>query len=184
MTRNCQALAANPDDRGSLAAMLIDRDRRRIEASDAAQSLLDDADVIRNSFGRLGAANQCDDARIERALVEAQRDGGSSARIAGGGATADVARLGGTAARPHFLIIVQTAHGICEARAERAAGRFGLTPAENRLLKCLAGGLDLKQSAIRLGVGRTTARTHLQKIFDKTGVRRQTELQRIIGMTS
>jgi DNA-binding CsgD family transcriptional regulator len=31
-----------------------------------------------------------------------------------------------------------------------------------------------------LGVAPTTARTHLQRIFDKSGARRQSDLQRLI----
>ncbi|MNH09625.1 hypothetical protein D3C79_690860 [compost metagenome] len=44
----------------------------------------------------------------------------------------------------------------------------------------LANGLSLEEAAEVLNVRRNTARAHLRSIFSKTGVRRQTELVRII----
>jgi len=61
-------------------------------------------------------------------------------------------------------------------RLKRVAARFGLTPAESRLLDALCGGASLSQASASLGVARTTARTHLQRIFDKSGTHRQAEL--------
>ena len=37
-------------------------------------------------------------------------------------------------------------------------------------------GLALKEAAARLGVANTTARTHLQRIFDKTGKKQVAEM--------
>jgi DNA-binding CsgD family transcriptional regulator len=54
--------------------------------------------------------------------------------------------------------------------------RYRLTPAESRLLREIVGGGGLTAAAAKLGVSVPTARTHLQKIFGKTGTGRQTEL--------
>jgi DNA-binding CsgD family transcriptional regulator len=59
------------------------------------------------------------------------------------------------------------------------AGAFALTPAETRLLAALLGGRRLAEAAGDLGVAQTTARTHLDSIFAKTGVSRQAELMRV-----
>jgi DNA-binding CsgD family transcriptional regulator len=67
------------------------------------------------------------------------------------------------------------------ARLAAAAAEFGLTPAEARLLAVLFEGCSVPQAAERLGVARTTARTHLQRVFDKTGARRQGDLMRLVG---
>jgi DNA-binding CsgD family transcriptional regulator len=43
-----------------------------------------------------------------------------------------------------------------------------------------ANGHRLQTCANRLGISLTTAKTHLQRIFAKTGVSRQTDLMRLI----
>jgi DNA-binding CsgD family transcriptional regulator len=63
--------------------------------------------------------------------------------------------------------------------AEAMATAFSLTSAETRLVENLLAGLSLKESAAALGVATTTVKTHLENIFQKTGVRRQAELMRL-----
>jgi DNA-binding CsgD family transcriptional regulator len=63
--------------------------------------------------------------------------------------------------------------------AETMAAAFGLTPAETRVLASLLGGRTVAETAAALGVAITTARTHLDNIFAKTGVSRQAELVRL-----
>jgi len=54
--------------------------------------------------------------------------------------------------------------------------RFGLTPAEARLVLRLMSGDSLHSAAKALGIQYETVRTHLKSIFQKTGTRRQAEL--------
>ena len=54
--------------------------------------------------------------------------------------------------------------------------RFGLTPAEARLVLRIVAGDSLRSSAAALGIGYETARTTLKSVFHKTGTRRQAEL--------
>jgi DNA-binding CsgD family transcriptional regulator len=63
--------------------------------------------------------------------------------------------------------------------ADTVAAAFGLTPAETRLLASLFTGHTLAETAATLGIGGTTAKTHLEHIFLKTGVTRQAELMRL-----
>jgi DNA-binding CsgD family transcriptional regulator len=56
----------------------------------------------------------------------------------------------------------------------------GLTPAEARLALELLQGHRLTEAARRLGISRNTAKTHLQRVFEKTGVTRQSELMRLL----
>jgi DNA-binding CsgD family transcriptional regulator len=58
--------------------------------------------------------------------------------------------------------------------------RFGLTCAEANLAIEITRGDGRKAAAARLGIAVTTARTHLTHIFEKTGVRRQAELVRLV----
>ena len=60
------------------------------------------------------------------------------------------------------------------------AWRWGLTPAEARLLAALAAGQEVGSYANATGVGVGTVRTHLKQIFAKTGYRRQVDLVRAV----
>jgi DNA-binding CsgD family transcriptional regulator len=57
---------------------------------------------------------------------------------------------------------------------------FGLTRAEAAFAVEFANGHSLQSCAERLGISVTTAKTHLQRIFEKTGACRQAELMRLI----
>jgi DNA-binding CsgD family transcriptional regulator/PAS domain-containing protein len=59
---------------------------------------------------------------------------------------------------------------------EAFAKLYALTPSELRVLLAMAPGLSVKEAAEVLGIGETTAKTHLQHIYDKTGTSKQTEL--------
>jgi DNA-binding CsgD family transcriptional regulator len=76
------------------------------------------------------------------------------------------------------LLVIDVERYIVPALAAFAT-RHGLTRAEARVLGAIAGGQGLIEAAKQLGVGATTARTHLSRIFSKTGTSRQTELIRL-----
>lgn len=66
-------------------------------------------------------------------------------------------------------------------RQDQILGRlFALTPAEARLADALLHGKSLKEAAEEFGVRRNTVHSQLQKIFEKTGTNRQSELLRLI----
>jgi DNA-binding CsgD family transcriptional regulator len=54
--------------------------------------------------------------------------------------------------------------------------RYRLTSAESRVAAAICRGLSGKAAARELGISYNTLKTHLKKIFRKTGTRRQTEL--------
>lgn len=53
---------------------------------------------------------------------------------------------------------------------------FGLTPKEADMTSKLSEAKSVEQAAEEMGITYQTARTHLRRIFSKTGVSRQTEL--------
>ena len=73
-------------------------------------------------------------------------------------------RLGGTAGRP----------------LDAFSSHYGLTPAETRVAQELLVGDGIGGVAKRLKISEATARTHRIRIFQKTHVRRQAELVRVI----
>ena len=57
---------------------------------------------------------------------------------------------------------------------------YGLTRAESQVAMRVLNGDGLAPIAEELSVSLTTVRTHLQRIFDKTGTHRQAELVRLL----
>lgn len=53
---------------------------------------------------------------------------------------------------------------------------YGLTERETEIALLISKGLGLPEASERLGIGLTTARTHLGRLFDKTGTRSQLAL--------
>jgi DNA-binding CsgD family transcriptional regulator len=61
-------------------------------------------------------------------------------------------------------------------RIEQAATIYGLSPAQVRLARLIVDGHDLASASEILEVSVNTLRTHLQRMFDRTGVRGQAAL--------
>lgn len=68
-----------------------------------------------------------------------------------------------------------------EALAACLMRSFSLTPAETRLALHLKDGLTLAEASSVLDVSVNTARNQLRAIFDKVGLRRQSELVRALA---
>lgn len=78
------------------------------------------------------------------------------------------------------VIFVSDPDARIEQAMERMRQRYGLTPAEARLAWEIVRGGGRKSAAASRGISDATARSQLTSIFDKTGVRRQSELVRIV----
>ena len=57
---------------------------------------------------------------------------------------------------------------------------FKLTPAELRALLAIVELSSVPEVAAALGVADTTARTHVGRLFEKTGARRQADLVKLV----
>lgn len=57
--------------------------------------------------------------------------------------------------------------------------RYGISPAECRVLMMLMQGMTVREAAITLGITEPTAKTHLQRLFQRTGTDRQADLMRL-----
>ena len=67
---------------------------------------------------------------------------------------------------------------------EAFAKLYGLTGGELRVLLAISPGLGVREAAEMLGTGESTARTHLQHIFAKTGTAKQTELLHLLASST
>lgn len=89
-------------------------------------------------------------------------------------------RPGGRApGRAAAVVFVQEVGKLAPLPGEVLVKLYGLTPAETRLAALLAQGHGLDTAGDALGIAVTTVRTHLQRLFDKTGTRRQADLVRL-----
>ena len=70
--------------------------------------------------------------------------------------------------------------GLAQEKLDAASVVFGLSRTQQRLAELIASGYDVVASSGLLGVTVNTAKTHLQRIFDKTGVRSQAALIRTL----
>src|SRR4051812_26093404 len=67
---------------------------------------------------------------------------------------------------------------------EAIALLYGLTTAERNVLEHIAESHSPQETADHLGVSVNTVKTHLQKIFAKTGTARQADLVRLIARST
>jgi DNA-binding CsgD family transcriptional regulator/PAS domain-containing protein len=82
--------------------------------------------------------------------------------------------------RPTAILFITEAEQAAVPRSKRFSQDFGLTRAEAVFAVEISKGDGLQATASRLGVSLTTVRTHLAHVFDKTGMRRQAELVRLM----
>lgn len=77
----------------------------------------------------------------------------------------------------YFLMDQQA---MTDERLDVAAAIFGLSSGQRRLAGLIADGQTLPDAARKMGISANTAKTHLQRIYDKTGVHTQPALIRVL----
>lgn len=82
---------------------------------------------------------------------------------------------------PILVLLLQGQGNAVGPTPARLIEKFGVTPAEAKLIPLLVDGLTLTGAANALGVSRNTARAQLSSIFVKTGVNRQTQLVKLVS---
>lgn len=141
----------------------------------------------------LEAAYAQDDARLQQ-MIRAQLPGEqpsftpaaiSVRRPSGGSSWSVLAQPVGRGEwsgsdRPAVALFVRDVEGRTNPHAALVQQLFDLTPREALLAIHLANGLAVEDAARALGIRLSTARAHLRAVFSKIGVRRQSELVRII----
>ena len=88
-------------------------------------------------------------------------------------------RPGHAGRRPAVVLFISSPGEASAPAAIRREQLLNLTPAEARLASALVEGKTVKEFAEEAGVSLNTARTHLKRVFHKTGVKRQAELMRV-----
>ena len=70
-----------------------------------------------------------------------------------------------------------------EGLVAKLSTAFRLTGAEARVMASLLEGLQISEIAQRYGVSANTVRTQLQRLFEKTNTKRQSDLVRVVSTT-
>jgi DNA-binding CsgD family transcriptional regulator len=183
-------------DRLPTGVILIDDQGRILEANRAAKRILAENDGLATEKSRLAASTSNQTKELRSRIAAAALTGQGKGLSAGG--SFGLTRPSGR--RPFGLVIMPASHHTfpadCgrpavivfitdpEARVQMApevlAQIYDLTHAESRLAEHLIQGESLVDAAERLGVSHNTARTHLQRIYEKTGASHQGELVRLL----
>jgi len=184
-------------DRSPHGLFLLDRDGCVRHVNQAGLSLIAQAGGLRVTGGRLGAPNSDATRRLQGLIFEAAtpdlqgRTGGSMALLVPDRAlplSIMVAPLRAEHSMPFLagpaviVCVTDLAAGL-SLPEERLRELFGLTIAESRVASALFEGFEPSQAAKRLGLALPTVRTHLARIFAKTGAANQVELARLMMRT-
>jgi DNA-binding CsgD family transcriptional regulator/PAS domain-containing protein len=184
----------------SAAVFLLDPGGRVVHANTVAQELLDSSDVLRAAADRLVALNVQSDQVLNAAITAAAR--GDMAVGTTGIALPLVARSGA-----HHIAHVLPLRSGMRVQSERASGAsvalfvrrvgmecrpssdlvrqtYRLTPAELRVLFGIVEVGGVPDVAAKLGIAETTVKTHLGRLFAKTGTSRQADLVKLVAAFS
>lgn len=180
--------------------LVVDAQARPLFVNGAARALLDERDGLRLDAGALSASD-AGEARTLRELIASCAAEAVSAITTGGNVVlrrgsgrlpldilvtpvtrqTTIAAVPSTISqRPAAILLITDAETERQSRLESLRERFGFTPAEAAFALEIVNGDGRQAAADRLGITVGTARSHLSNIFDKTGVRRQAELVRLL----
>jgi len=179
----------------AMGILLVDENARLVHANATARRIIDLADGICLRNGILAAHAKDENAALRRAVWDAvakvrtgeipAAEAMAVSRLSGNEPfPALVATLWGNHLRyglgrldkPLAVVFVTIPEEPQEAPAELLRRLFGLTLAEARVCERLVLGRTVEEAAKELDIATDTARVHLKRVFDKTGVSRQAEL--------
>ena len=90
-------------------------------------------------------------------------------------------RKGGVASAAVAALFVRKAEMETAPPSEVIGKTYKLTPTELRVLRAIVSVGGVRQVAGNLGVADTTVKTHLGRLFEKTGVSRQADLVKLVA---
>ena len=182
-------------DRAPYGALFLDRRGRLLHANQVGEGWLRRRHALRLNHDRLQAADPQLQAQLDRALLLASQqqarpaaalllpgtDGQPAGRLMVFPLPPDHAGSGlpGGAA---CMLLIHEATGGPPRLSEWLVQQYRLSPGEARLAATLFVGQSLAAAAERLGISRNTAKSHLARVFDKTGVRSQAALLKLLAL--
>lgn len=182
-------------NRIGLGVIFLDAKGRVLGSNEAASSLLERQQGITVSKGRLQAEFPEDDRKLKASIWQSCQTG--AGRAGGPGAALLIScrpparplqvvvgpacsRVAGLPACPSAVVFVSDLSARIRPGHELLKALYGLTPAESRIALLLLDGKSNEEISALLRVSRNTLKTQIRSIFDKTSVRRQSQLVRLL----
>ena len=176
---------------------LVDAAGRLIHANAAGNAILGASDILNSVGGRLVAS----DAHIDRTLrdVFAAAGQGDAALGTKGIAvpligkdseryiahalplTSGARRRAGVVGTAAAALFVRKAALTVPSASQAIGSAFKLTPTELRVLMAIVEVGGIPEVAAAFGVADTTVRTHVSRLFEKTGTARQADLVKLVA---
>jgi DNA-binding CsgD family transcriptional regulator len=169
--------------------LILREDLSIVHVNGRAEALLAAGGALRRRQGRLSLRDRGGEAQLARAVRNDTAPGavGREAialQTESGSRLLHVLRLEdrlGRATARGAAVFVTSASPQPGSTGESMAQVFRLTPQEARVLALIGAGRSPGEAAAALKVRLSTVRTHLLRIFAKTGVSRQAELVRLFA---
>jgi DNA-binding CsgD family transcriptional regulator/PAS domain-containing protein len=170
-------------DRLATAVLMLSGNGQIIHANAAATRLIDGGGAVKAGKSGLSFSDPVCENSFRRALAQkqteptiftiSQQDGHRSvAAVLALDAASDV----------HAIFFHQPAPEL-PAAGKQLVEAFGFTPREIAVLLPMLQGKDVSEIAAELGIAVATARTHVQRLFEKTRTNRQADLVRVVMQT-
>jgi DNA-binding CsgD family transcriptional regulator len=174
------------------AIFLVDAGGRIVHANTAGHDMVDEGDFLRSADGRLVACN----VKVNQSLREMFAGNRNAPPGARGAALPLLAHDGeryvahvlplasaaraatGTAYKAVAALFVRKV-GLDSLCGQLLARNFDLTPTELRVLLAIVEVGGVPETAVALGVAESTVKTHLHRVFSKTGTSRQADLVKL-----
>jgi DNA-binding CsgD family transcriptional regulator len=181
----------------SAGMILVDGTGRVVHANAAGNAIIGAADFLRTVHGRLVAGDAPTNAAFREIFAAA--DGGDAVIGVKGIAlpltahdgeryvahvlplTSGARRHAGLAYNAVAALFVRKAALESFGTPEIIGRMYKLTPAELRVLLAIVDVGGVPEVAAALGVASTTIKTHLNRLFEKTGVCRQADLVKLVA---
>jgi DNA-binding CsgD family transcriptional regulator len=81
----------------------------------------------------------------------------------------------------YLLLTVHPVLVHCDVDPALLQAALGLSRSEARISALIYAGLGLREVALKMGIGQSTVKTHLQGVFSKVNISKQTELVKLVA---
>ena len=196
---NETAMLADTLDGFSSSLFLVDREARIVHANAVAYRMLDRREICRAPSGRLTFLDRNANDMFKAALGDFALSSGAALpddlllsleREDGERFIAHILPLAFRNGRARnsssavAVVYLQRAALEVDAAPAAIAKTYALTPTELRVLLAIVEIGGVPETADSLGIGEGTVKTHLRRVFAKTGALRQADLVRLVAVHS
>jgi DNA-binding CsgD family transcriptional regulator len=177
------------------ALFLVDQEAGIVHANASAHAMLRRHAVLRAADGKLAACVPDATQALRRSIAEASSAPAGANAVAlplrapdGEHCVAHILPLAaGAQRRPSprgdavAAVLVHKVALALSPSPEAVAGLYGLTPSEARVLFAVVEVGGVRETAEALGIAEATVKTHLHRLYGKTGTARQADLVKLVA---